>query len=73
MRDPKGQDTSGIATAVQINDWKIELVPLVRQLEMLETGEMGSGDKALRGTTAQSIRRVKSAIAELDALISGAT
>jgi hypothetical protein len=57
-------------TPSQIEDWMRQRAVLVRQLEMLESGQMGSGDKVLRGITVQSIERAKAQIAQLDRLLS---
>jgi hypothetical protein len=52
-----------------IADWKRMRADLARQLEMFESGNMGSGDRVLRSTSAQSIERIKRSMAELDGLI----
>ena len=52
-----------------ITTWKERRAMLVRQLEMLESGEMRTGTNVLDATTKQDTERVRSWIAELDALI----
>jgi hypothetical protein len=59
-------------TTTQIADWAEQRRVLRQELEMLESGKMGTGDKTLRGTTAESIARVKARMAQLDRLLSGA-
>jgi hypothetical protein len=61
-----------MATAGQVEEWTEQRRVLLQELEMLESGKMGTGDKVLRGTTAQSVERVKTHIAQLDRLLSGA-
>jgi hypothetical protein len=57
--------------AWQIEEWKKRRAVLGRELELLESGKMGTGNKVLRATTATSIKNVQSKIAELDAIIEG--
>jgi hypothetical protein len=49
--------------------WKERRALLARQLQMHESGEMRTGTNVLDATTTQDIARVRSWIAELDALI----
>lgn len=58
-------------TAAQVEEWTKQRRVLLQELEMLESGKMGTGEKVLRSTTAQSIERVRAHIAELDRLLSG--
>lgn len=53
-----------------IADWKRMRADLERQLELLESGKMGTGGRVIRSTTSQTITRVRRFIAELDDLLS---
>ena len=68
-------EARGIAAPAtwQIDEWKIGRTVLVRALEMVEPGKMGTGNKVLRNTTSEPIKHAKLSpkIAELDALIVG--
>jgi hypothetical protein len=52
-----------------VASWKEQRAMLARQLEMLESGEMHTGTNVLDATTKRDIARLRSWIAELDALI----
>jgi hypothetical protein len=52
-----------------VADWKRIRADLAQQLELFESGKMGSGDRVLRSTSAQAIERIKRSIAELDGLL----
>jgi hypothetical protein len=64
------REQGDMPTLAQIEEWTEQRRVLLRQLEMLESGEMGTGNKVLRGTTAESIERAKIEIAQLDRLLS---
>jgi hypothetical protein len=44
---------------------------LAAQLDLIEAGKMGTRDKVLRSTSADTIARLKRCIAERDAVIEG--
>ena len=52
-----------------IASWKARRTMLERHLEMLETGEMGSGINVSHVLIDQDIQRLKSQINELDELL----
>ena len=52
-----------------VASWNERRAMLAHQLEMLESGEMHTGTNVLDATTKQDIARLRSWIAELDALI----
>ncbi|HVB17621.1 MAG TPA: helix-turn-helix domain-containing protein [Stellaceae bacterium] len=70
-------DATPISRQTEMAIWAIErCIGLERELEMLESGKMTTGEKRRQGnafvdvdTTAESIERVRSHIAELDAMV----
>jgi transcriptional regulator with XRE-family HTH domain len=72
-------DANPISRQTEMAIWAIErCIELKRQLEMLESGKMNTGEKRRGGnafvdvdTTAESIERVRAHIAELDAMVAG--
>ena len=52
-----------------VAEWKQIRSMLVRELELLKSGKMGTGDRVLLGTVAKTLERVKRSIAEFDVLI----
>jgi hypothetical protein len=52
-----------------VTSWNERRTMLAHQLQMMESGEMRSGTNVLNATTKQDIARLRSWIAELDALI----
>ena len=65
------QTMDGLIADRLIADWKRMRATLVQQLELLESGKMGAGDRVSGSRTAETIARVKRAIAELEAMIDG--
>jgi hypothetical protein len=66
---PPIKEEQGRALTRLVASWRERRAMLARQLEMLESGDMHSGTSALDTTTRQDIARLRSWIAELDALI----
>jgi hypothetical protein len=54
-------------------DWEQMRSTFIRQLDLLESGKMGTGVQIRRGTTTKTIERVKYFIAELETMIAKAS